>query len=597
MRLHTLKINGFKRIHNAQVNFGDATFLIGSNNAGKSSVLKAIEWLLSDKKRMATDCYCSEVDIETGENKVSCKEVILEAEFRNIPDEAKGWRGFKGRVFNYDPADSGETGNSIFYRKSYLLGEDVTIELKSLKRNLKQDFEALKKPSEFINSGIDAKIISELFPALDKNISANEKAKLELIDEIWDITKEEVWDKNPGGIGGVVLSKLPSFLLIPAESGATEIEDKTGVLQKTLNELFKDVRGSSANYRRAQECLNELAKELNPSDESSEFGIMMGELNKVLCGVFPESKIYASADLSNPDTALSPTFSIEMSSNIRTTVSNQGTGMVRAAVFGLLRFRQAWLKKRGEDERSLIIGFEEPEIYLHPSAANQMRDIIYELSGMSSQIIATTHSPYLIDLSRKPRQILNRFHYESSHTSINPFSVTEKYKQLSENDKSYVKMVMKLDDHMSRIFFTKKVIIVEGDTEEIIFKEALRRVPISTRNKILTNTELVKARGKAAIIGLIKYLSALEVDFMVIHDRDKGVKGAEVFNPIILEAAGSPDKVIVVEECIEDILGYPVPTSEKPFNAYQQTLKWGDGFEEIPEQLKSIMRRIYSSWL
>lgn len=597
MRLHTLKINGFKRIHNAQVNFGDATFLIGSNNAGKSSVLKAIEWLLSDKKRMATDCYCSEVDIETGENKVSCKEVILEAEFRNIPDEAKGWRGFKGRVFNYDPADSGETGNSIFYRKSYLLGEDVTIELKSLKRNLKQDFEALKKPSEFINSGIDAKIISELFPALDKNISANEKAKLELIDEIWDITKEEVWDKNPGGIGGGVLSKLPSFLLIPAESGATEIEDKTGVLQKTLNELFKDVRGSSANYRRAQECLNELAKELNPSDESSEFGIMMGELNKVLCGVFPESKIYASADLSNPDTALSPTFSIEMSSNIRTTVSNQGTGMVRAAVFGLLRFRQAWLKKRGEDERSLIIGFEEPEIYLHPSAANQMRDIIYELSGMSSQIIATTHSPYLIDLSRKPRQILNRFHYESSHTSINPFSVTEKYKQLSENDKSYVKMVMKLDDHMSRIFFTKKVIIVEGDTEEIIFKEALRRVPISTRNKILTNTELVKARGKAAIIGLIKYLSALEVDFIVIHDRDKGVKGAEVFNPIILEAAGSPDKVIVVEECIEDILGYPVPTSEKPFNAYQQTLKWGDGFEEIPEQLKSIMRRIYSSWL
>ncbi|HDE1424331.1 TPA: AAA family ATPase [Klebsiella pneumoniae] len=597
MRLHTLKINGFKRIHNAQVNFGDATFLIGSNNAGKSSVLKAIEWLLSDKKRMATDCYCSEVDMETGENKVSCKEVILEAEFRNIPDEAKGWRGFKGRVFNYDPADSGETGNSIFYRKSYLLGEDVTIELKSLKRNLKQDFEALKKPSEFINSGIDAKIISELFPALDKNISANEKAKLELIDEIWDITKEEVWDKNPGGIGGVVLSKLPSFLLIPAESGATEIEDKTGVLQKTLNELFKDVRGSSANYRRAQECLNELAKELNPSDESSEFGIMMGELNKVLCGVFPESKIYASADLSNPDTALSPTFSIEMSSNIRTTVSNQGTGMVRAAVFGLLRFRQAWLKKRGEDERSLIIGFEEPEIYLHPSAANQMRDIIYELSGMSSQIIATTHSPYLIDLSRKPRQILNRFHYESSHTSINPFSVTEKYKQLSENDKSYVKMVMKLDDHMSRIFFTKKVIIVEGDTEEIIFKEALRRVPISTRNKILTNTELVKARGKAAIIGLIKYLSALEVDFIVIHDRDKGVKGAEVFNPIILEAAGSPDKVIVVEECIEDILGYPVPTSEKPFNAYQQTLKWGDGFEEIPEQLKSIMRRIYSSWL
>ncbi len=62
-------------------------------------------------------------------------------------------------------------------------------------------------------------------------------------------------------------------------------------------------------------------------------------------------------------------------------------------------------EKKGKDDaatRSLIIGFEEPEIYLHPSAANQMRDLIYELSDGQSQIIATTHSPYLIDLSRKP---------------------------------------------------------------------------------------------------------------------------------------------------------------------------------------------------
>lgn len=188
--------------------------------------------------------------------KYPVKSFILEAEFRNIPDDAKTWRGFKGRVFSYDPTDSGETGNSIFYRKSYTLGEDVIIELKSFKRELKKDFENLKKPLEFIESGVDAAIITELFSALEKNISGSEKSKLELIDDIWDVTEEEIWDKNPGGIGGVVLSKLPSFLLIPAESGANEIEDKTGVLQKTLNELFKDVRGGSDNYKRAQECLN-----------------------------------------------------------------------------------------------------------------------------------------------------------------------------------------------------------------------------------------------------------------------------------------------------------------------------------------------------
>src|SRR5690606_4017625 len=130
MRLHKLSISGFKRLRNADIEFGNATFLIGANNAGKSSVLKAIGWLLSNSKRMDTDCYCSEVDGETGEAKPVCDSVVLEAEFRNVPDAASTWRGFKGRIFSYDPADTGETGKSIFYRKTYTLTDDVRIELK-----------------------------------------------------------------------------------------------------------------------------------------------------------------------------------------------------------------------------------------------------------------------------------------------------------------------------------------------------------------------------------------------------------------------------------------------------------------------------------
>lgn len=231
MRLHKLGINGFKRIHSAEVKFGDATFLIGSNNAGKSSVLKAIEWLLSGRNQMDAAFYCSEVDPDTGENKISCKTVVLEAEFRNVPDEALSWRGFKGRIFSYDSLDSGETGRSIFYRKTYELGENVIVELKSLARTINPEFSSIVKPSDLIARGVDANYVSELFNDIDKKIGASEKYKLDLIDEIWDVSEEEVWDKNPGGLAGVVLSKLPNFLLIPAEAAAHEFE-KTGVLQK-----------------------------------------------------------------------------------------------------------------------------------------------------------------------------------------------------------------------------------------------------------------------------------------------------------------------------------------------------------------------------
>ncbi|EMB6252913.1 AAA family ATPase [Serratia marcescens] len=601
MRLHSLKINGFKRIQSAKIKFGDATFLIGSNNAGKSSVLKAVEWLLSDKKRMDSDCFYSEIDDDTRENKIATESVILEAEFRNVPEDALQWRGFRGRIFDYDAEDSGETGKSLVYRKTYEPGCDVVIELKSLSRSLNQRFTAAVKASDLVEAGADVALVSEIFPDLDKKLNAADKEKMKLIDELWDISDDvQVWDKNPGGIAGVVLSRLPAFLLIPAESASHEIDTKTGALQKTLNELFKDVRSNSDNYRRAQESLNALARELNPADETSEFGVMMGELNGVLSGVFPESKIYATADLSDPDNVLVPSFSIEMSSNIRTCVSNQGTGMVRAAVFGLLRFRQQWLRKKGKDEgamRSLIIGFEEPEIYLHPSAANQMRDLIYELSDGQSQIVATTHSPYLIDLSRKPRQVLNRFHYDDTHTTVYPLSVTDKFQALQDNDKDQVKMLIKLDDHVSRIFFTRKVIVVEGDTEEVIIKEAIRRMPQSMRCKLLASTELVKARGKAAIIGLVKYLRALDVEFFVIHDRDRGTAGAEVFNGPIAVAVGDTDKVIMLEECVENLLGYPDPGSEKPFKAYKETQRWGDNWNDVPEPLRQVLTKAFSPFI
>lgn len=599
MKLHSLKVNGFKRIQSAEIKFGDATFLIGANNAGKSSVLKAVEWLLSDKKKMDIDCFYCELD-DSHENKIATESIILEAEFRNVPDEVLQWRGFKGRIFYYDAGDSGETGKSLIYRKTYEPGSDVVIELRSLSRTLNPRYENAARASDLIEAGANIELISEYFPEPAKKFNAADKEKLKLIDELWDVSDKEIWDKNPGGIAGIVLSRLPAFLLIPAESASHEIDTKAGALQKTLNELFRDVRGNSDNYRKAQESLNALAKELEPADESSEFGVMMGELNSILSGIFPESKIYATADLSDPDNVLLPSFSVEMSSNIRTCVSNQGTGMIRAAVFGLLRFRQQWLRKKGKASdaaRSLIIGFEEPEIYLHPSAANQMRDLIYELSDDQSQIIATTHSPYLIDLSRKPRQTLNRFHYDNSNTTVYPLSVTEKFQVLQDDDKDHIKMLIKLNDHVSRIFFTRKVIVVEGDTEEIIVKEAIRRMPQVMRNKLLASTELVKARGKAAIIGLVKYLSALDVDFFVIHDRDGGTPGAEVFNAPIAAAVGDASKVIMLEECVEDLLGYPAPGSEKPFKAFQEAQRWGDEWNDVPEPLRRILTRAFSPFI
>jgi hypothetical protein len=514
-----------------------------------------------------------------------------------LPAEAGAWRGFKGRIFRYDPGESGETGLSIIYRKTYALGEDVTIEIKTKKRHLKEAFQNAKKPQDLINAGANAALVTELFPELEKNLTVAQKPRLEDIDELWDLEEAEDWFKNPGGIPGNVLVRLPRFLAIPADSSEFELHDeKKGVLCKTLGELFEDVRSISENYKNARTHLDLLAKELDPRDQKSRFGEMLKELNDILAGVFPGSQLHVAADLSSPD-ALKPVFQVELSSNIRTKVQKQGTGMVRSAVFGILRYRQRWLAKREDKSaRSLIIGFEEPEIYLHPSAANQMRDTIYELSSPACQIVATTHSPYLIDLSRRPRQILNRFGFEGDRIRVTPFNVTKAFGELQDDKKAYVKMLLRIDSHAARMFFTKNVVIVEGDTEEVVIKESLRRLPKSVYLNILADWEVMKARGKAAIISLVSYLRAVGIDPMVMHDRDAGVAGAEVFNQPIIDAAGA-DKVVCLHECIEDVLGYPAPAAEKPFKGFQCASAWGERWEDVPEAWRTIMRAVFGDYI
>lgn len=55
MRLNTIKIRNFRKLNDVEVKFGEATFLIGANNSGKSSTLDAIKYLVEGKK-LDTSC-------------------------------------------------------------------------------------------------------------------------------------------------------------------------------------------------------------------------------------------------------------------------------------------------------------------------------------------------------------------------------------------------------------------------------------------------------------------------------------------------------------------------------------------------------------
>lgn len=596
MRLKSIKIQNFRKLNDVEIIFGDATFLIGANNAGKSSTLDVVEYLVTDKK---LDNACRSKYIgEGGEELTKTEDIIIEGCFDNVQASIVNQRGFNSSRLNSYTDEEGNEKYSFNYRVRLTPDGKNHREIQMHQQKLKDDFVDCKKWQDYIDKGASAELFSDV-DDLNRNLTTKEKKELEEnYPSLFEVQENNEWFENPGGIAANVLSRLPRFLKIKAEVLSEEMDAaKSGTLHDLLSYMFDDVRKNSEHYKKAAEELQKLSKEMDPNDENGAFGQLMNDLNKVVDDVFPKASINVDTDLTKAE-SLKPIFDVTMSSNVTTDVLHQGTGLVRSAVFALLRFNKQRTENIGnEDDRGLIIGFEEPELFLHPNAAENMRRVIYELADSNSQIVATTHSPYMIDLSQKPKQVLNSYTIGiNDFTNIVAFNLTDAFRKIQDDDKVRVKMIQKIDDYVARVFFAQKIIIVEGDTEDIVFKRTIEVMPEEVKKIVSSKYQIIKATGKATMISFIRYLKALSVDLFVVHDEDAGTTGAMIMNAPILTALGNDStKRLMMHNCVEDELGYTAPKSDKPFKAYKQVKDW-QTWDDVPDNWKNKMKIVFSEY-
>ena len=567
MKLAKLEITGYHRHCHTTILFGDATFLIGENNVGKSSILNAIDLLLSNKQKLEDSDYYAILNNSLEPCHNSVLEII--GEFIDIPEEADNWKFFKGLIIeDQNPLNVQENVRKIIIKKTYEIGKEVVIEQRSYKMALKPQFEECKTIQDYLDAGLDITETIQGRPLTYKLTSKDkDKVLLEYRECLYDLDNSELeWFKNPGGFFGNISCRLPKYIVIPAQSKVNELDSDKGTLNSTLQEIFTEISCDSPTYQKALENLREFQEEINPDNPDSPMAQMIGEINSTVSNVFLNSTLNISSDLQS-DGSIKPKFTVTMKSNIETSVENQGTGLIRSAIFALLRYKNIRDSKKqssGTYVRPLIIGFEEPEIYLHPTAAVKMREQIYSLSSSEfNQIVCTTHSPYMIDLSNKENQVLNKLWTEDSIVNINgtdfttdivkscAFNIGTAYKSILDDEKSYVKMLLKMDDSVTKVFFVENALIVEGDTESVVLQKTLQLLPERYYRDIQFSWQIVRARGKAAIIPLVKYLKAMNIKIKVIHDLDLNTEGAKIFNQPILDAVQDQKKVYGLVNWIE----------------------------------------------
>lgn len=166
---------------------------------------------------------------------------------------------------------------------------------------------------------------------------------------------------------------------------------------------------------------------------------------------------------------------------------------------------------------------DEPEIALHPNGIRAASKYLYELANDPSwQVILTTHSPLFINPFEDHTTIVRL-----SRNEGNPIPNTYRSDEVkfSEKEIENLKLLNTFDQNLSEMFFGQYPIIIEGDTEYAAF-ETIMRMNVD-KYHINCRPILIRARGKYTIIPLIKMLTHFKIDFSVLHDTDypKNKKG------------------------------------------------------------------------
>jgi putative ATP-dependent endonuclease of the OLD family len=232
-----------------------------------------------------------------------------------------------------------------------------------------------------------------------------------------------------------------------------------------------------------------------------------------------------------------------------------------------------------EDQLALpghILLIDEPENALHPLAVRLARDNLYSLARDPNwQVMLSTHSPYFIDPLEDHTTILR---IERNGKNTTPRTYRTATAQFSPEDRANLRALLQLDIALAEMFFGSYPIIVEGDTEMAAFFAAVGEETEALQSDIV----LVPARGKALIPPLIRLLSYFEIDFGVLHDSDapmlpSGKKnGAWTVNRSIVDAIiEARKKGVTVRHRIsipdfERLLGGLEESNDKPILAYRK---------------------------
>lgn len=562
MRLVKLSVKNFRSIKNFQnLRIEPLQAFVGENNAGKSNILRAVNCFLS----------AGAGGTEISDFNDASKPVVIEVEFHDLSEnERKRLRTYL-------------IGDRLILQKQLTIIQDersgkkkVAAEYHGYQAEPKDWFlsiakiEAQESKPNWKKIAEDNGILAYVQTADGKVGKVSYRQGLEkLLAERDDIEYDqpELGQTQALGIPQNLLSALPEFYLLPAITDYSDEIDRRSsstVFRRLMADLSDRIMRADPRYGEIETALTTLRQLLNPpfaGEESRRLGALSSveaTLRDTIKRLMPSVQgVQLAVEIDESKEIFSNGVTIRVDDGVLTDVLDKGHGMQRSLVFALLHML---MKSGGHGgvSRPIILGIEEPELYIHPHAQRLIYGVLRDFAGLAGeegqrtgidQVLYTTHAPAFVDISHYERVGVVQKETVSG-TTIRQCEVGVLG---SVDERKGFKLLTCFGLKHNELFFARDCIIVEGPDDEVAIIATSRKLGRIVELPDEIGLSIIVADGKGDIPKFQKVLNAFGFRYGVLLELDGKLETDDQAAPIIANLNGN--RVAKLPKRLEDLLG------------------------------------------
>ncbi|MDH5824212.1 AAA family ATPase [Luteimonas sp. RD2P54] len=345
------------------------------------------------------------------------------------------------------------------------------------------------------------------------------------------------WVPNPTGIDNAVTALFPDPIRIGAMENAEEDASKAKT-STTIGKLLSSML-TAIQERHEDDLAPHLGAILGKlsaegGERFDELGRIDESINHKISDLFPG--IHIKLDFPVPafnDLIKSGTVKVYEGEGAGRSFGFYGHGAQRAIQMAMVRHLADL--KRGEAVAggATLLLVDEPELFMHPFAVEQVREALRSLSSAGYQVIFSTHSAQMV-LARDAENALLMTKRPGEGTKARP-RLQHVVKQLVEDGTHQLHHIFSLTNS-AQVLFADRVVLAEGRTESRLLPEIFRALAGKTLGQ--ASIAVVALGGVSNTKKSMDILEALGLPAVAIVDLDFAFNHAAEYGLI---ERGDPD--------------------------------------------------------